>query len=284
MRRLGLLTLAMLAGGTALGVEVDGIAAKVGSDIVLKSDVVNEMKRLGLQDSSRYGEILDEMIERRLVLKAANDEKLTMEEWVVENRIREIINKAFGGDRNKLIEVLGQQRISYPEWRLRMKEDMVVGAMRWKIVNRNVTASPAEMRREYEEHPERYSTDEQVSVSVILLKPEEKDRRDEISAQLKEKDFAELGGRTFENVKPQDMFKKEICDEIVRMPKGTISHWIELDGWSFLIRKDSEIGGRKLPFDEAYDKIEENVKEAQAKEAYQRWIDRLKAETYIRVF
>lgn len=274
---------ALLAGG-AWAVEVDGIAAKVGSETILRSEVLNEMQRLGLQDGSRYEEIRNEMIDRKLMLQAARESKMTMQEWVVENRVREIIQKAFGGDRNKLIETLGKQRISYPEWYARMKEDMIVGAMRWNVINKNITASPAEMRAEYAAHPERYVAEHRVTVSVILLQPEERVRQAEITAALKEKDFGELGAKRYENVKPEDVFKPEICAEIAAMPKGTISKWIEIDGWSFLLRKEDEREGRSLSFEEAFDEIEANVKEEKSKTAYLAWIARLREETYVKVF
>ena len=129
MRRSMLAVLAAVA-LPAAAVEIDGVAAKVGSETILKSDVIDEMRRMGLRDASRYEEIRNEMIDRKLMLKAAADSKMTLQDWVVENRMREIISKAFGGDRNKLIETLGKQRMSYPEWQARMKEDMIVADMR----------------------------------------------------------------------------------------------------------------------------------------------------------
>ena len=278
------LALTLLLAGGARAVEVDGIAAKVGSETILRSEVANEMQRLGLHDASRYEEIRDEMIDRKLMLQAARESKMTMQEWVVENRVREIIQKAFGGDRNRLIETLGKQRISYPEWYARMKEDMIVGAMRWNVINKNITASPAEMRAEYAAHPERYVAEHRVTVSVILLKPEERVRRDAITAALKEKSFAELGGQRYADVKPEDVFKPEVCAEIAAMPKGTISKWIEIDGWSFLLRKEDEREGKRLSFEEAFDDVEANVKEEKSKAAYLAWIARLREETYVKVF
>ena len=283
-RLLTALSLSLLLFGGARAVEVDGIAAKVGSETILRSEVANEMQRLGLHDSSRYEEIRDEMIDRKLMLQAARESKMTMQEWVVENRVREIIQKAFGGDRNRLIETLGKQRISYPEWYARMKEDMIVGAMRWNVINKNITASPAEMRAEYAAHPERYVAEHRVTVSVILLKPEERVRRDAITAALKEKSFAELGGKRYADVKPEDVFKPEVCAEIAAMPKGTISKWIEIDGWSFLLRKEDEREGRRLSFEEAFDDVEANVKEEKSKAAYLAWIARLREETYVKVY
>ena len=268
----------------SLAVEVDGIAATVGSEAILRSDVMNEMARSGAQDGRSYPDVLNEMIDRKLILKAARESKMTMQEWVVENRVREIINRSFGGDRNKLIETLGKQKISYPEWYAKTKDDLVIGAMRWNVVDKNAVASPAAMRAEYEAHKARYTKDHQVSVSVILLKPEEAARRDEISKALSEKSFEDLGGKKYENVKPEELFKPEVCEEIEKMPKGTISHWIEIDGWSFLLRKDAETTGKALSFDEAYDDIEAAVKEDEARRLYTAWVERLRAETYIKVY
>ena len=267
----------------AQAVEIDGIAATVGTETILRSDVMNELARMGAPGGRAYADVLDEMINRKLILKAARESKMTMQEWVVENRVREIVNKSFGGDRNKLIEALGRQKMSYPEWYAKTKDDLVVGAMRWNVVDKNVSASPAAMRKEYELHKSRYLKNHLVSVSVILLKPEERARRDEISDKLKEKTFEDLGGKKYENVRPEDLFKPEVCAEIEKMPKDTISHWIEIDGWSFLLRKDAETAGKTRSFDEAYDDIEAAVKEEEARRIYTEWIERLRAETYIKV-
>ena len=270
----------------ALAVEVDGIAAKVGAETILKSDVAMEMMRRGLRDSSRYADVLEDMVERKLIVKAAKDAKMVVPEWIVENRVREIIQKSFDGDRNKLIEMLGQQRTSYPEWYARLKEDVIVGAMRWNSVNKNITASPAEMKKMFEAHPENYASNSFVSVSAIVLKPEDRVRRDEISSALKEKKktFEELGATKYANVKPEDAFQPVVCAELAKLKKGETSDWIDMDGWSFLLRKDDEQVGRKLTFAEAFDMIEADVKEEKSKKMFLDWIARLKEETFIKIY
>lgn len=275
-------------------VEVDGIAARVGAETILKSEVYREMQRVRAPESA-YNEIRNELIDRKLILKAAAEAKMTMQDWVIENRLRDIIAKAFDGDRNKLMETLGQQKVSYPEWRQRMKDDMVVAAMRWNVVDKYVVARPSDLRKAYETHPERYVTGGNVTVSVILLKPEDANLRDEISEALATTDFAELArkysadihaaeGGVWKDVVPAEVFKPEICEEIAKMPKATLSRWIELDGWSFLLRKDDEVPGTILSFEEAYDQIEQEVKEAEGKAEYEAWMKRLRSETYIKVF
>ena len=285
---------ALLLQAPVSAVEVDGIAATVGSQSILRSEVVNEMRRIGA-DESRFNEVRNALIDRKLIAKAATDAKMTMQEWVVDNRIREIVDSAFEGDRNKLVAALAKQKLPYPEWRQKIKDDMVVGAMRWNVVDKNVTASPAELRAEYEAHPERYRADGTVSVSVILLKPEDADKRAEVLEALKDEPFAALAkkysadthakdGGLWKDVRPQEVFRPEICDEIAKMPVGTVSDWIDLSGWSFLLRKDAETSAETKSFADAYADIEENVRQANAKKLYLEWIERLKSETYIKVY
>lgn len=291
-----ILLLAVVAAlaGACHAVEIDGVAARVNSDTILKSDVVEEMRRTGLP-AERYNAVLNEMIERKLILKAAKESKMTMQEWVVENRIREIIARAFDGDRNKLMDALSKQKVSYPEWRQRMLDDMVVSAMRWQTIDKCVSASPAAMREEYAKHPERYRAGGTVTVSVILLKPEDAERRDEIAELLKTEPFEDVArrhsadshaseGGVWKDVVPADVFRPEVCREIAGMSKGALSNWIDLDGWSFLLRKDDETEVRDKTFAEAYDEIEANVREELAADLYGKWVERLKAEAYIKVF
>jgi len=274
----------MLSASSAFAEEVDGIAARVGTEVILRSDVQDEMKRLPSSDRSTFLDVRNRLIDRKLILKAAADSKMTMQEWVVENRIREIIKKGFQGDRNRLMEALTQQKISYPEWRARMKEDMIVSAMRYQVVDKNVTASPAELRKEYAEHKDRYSSGGKVSVSVIALQPSEASKRDAISAKVKELSFVALGATEYKDIKPSDVFNTAICTEISKMPKGTISHWIEIDGWSYLIRKDDESLGKVQTLEEAIVEVEAYVKEATARRLYTAWVERLRAESYIKVY
>ncbi|MBQ2623648.1 MAG: peptidyl-prolyl cis-trans isomerase [Kiritimatiellae bacterium] len=279
---------------SAFAVEVDGIAARVGSSVILKSDVIGEMRRAGV-GPDRYAMVRGEMIERELMLKAAAAAKLQMQDWVVENRIREIVTRVFGGDMNRFKATLAKDRVTFPEWRQRLKDDMVVAAMRWQTIDKNVTANPADMRKEYEAHPERYVRDSRVTVSAILVGPGDAEKKPEIEEALKAEPFGEVAkkyssdarakdGGQWKDVKPEDVFRPEICAEIVKMKKGETSKWIELDGWNFLIRKDDETAGAKMSFEEAYDAVAENVRKEIADKRYREWIDRLKSETYIKVY
>ena len=94
----------------ASAVEVDGVAATVGSQPILRSDVIHEMRRTNAP-AEAFEDVRNALIERKLMLKAAGESKMTLQEWVVDNRVREIIEKGFDGDRNKLVAIFGGVRI-----------------------------------------------------------------------------------------------------------------------------------------------------------------------------
>ena len=220
-----LFILALTGVFAALAVEVDGIAANVGASSILKSDVYDEMRKRGVTDEARFGEFRNSLIERELILKAAAAAKMTMQDWVVEDRIRVIVEDSFGGDRTALDEMLTSRRISEADWKKRIKDDMIVNAMRWTIVDKNVMASPAMMKAEYEKHPERYRRGKRVSISVILLSPENAGKKGEVTEQLKSRDFPDVAkefssgkrakeGGVWKDIDPAEHFNAAVCEEI----------------------------------------------------------------------
>ena len=292
MKKLMLALVAAVAFGAMAG-EVDGIVAQVGDTAILRSEVMRRMRPFGLPVNEDYDKLLQQIIEEKLILKAAASAKMTMQEWVIDNRIREITEKSFGGDRNKLIEALAAEKLPYSDFRQRIKEDLIVTAMRWNAIDKYVTPSPAQMRKEYQDHPERYQTQATVTVSVILLR--EGDDREAVEEALKFEDFATVArryssdphakdGGVWKDIHPEEVFLKDVCDAIALLKDGETSQWIELGGWAFLVRKESATAATERSFAEAYEDVELNCRMQRSDELYRRWIDILKADTYIKVY
>jgi AraC-like DNA-binding protein len=153
------------------------------------------MKKGQLSKSRTFDEARNAIIERKLILKAAADAKMSLQSWVVDNRIKEITQSAFGGDRSKLLAALASEGIKYTDWEKRVREDMIVSAMSWNAVYKNVVATPAEMKAEYENNKSRYTKGGKVTISVILLKPSDAGKKEEITEALKTQSFADLARR-----------------------------------------------------------------------------------------
>ena len=292
-RALFVLGLCLTAVTMVSAVEVDGVVATVGNHVILRSEVIDVMKNRGV-GISQYSDVLNQQIERRLILNDAAESKVTIQDWVVENRLREIIERNYGGDRNRLLQALNVSRMNFADFRQRIREDLIEGAMRWKMVQSAASASPAEMKAEFTAHPEKYRIEGKTTVSVIVLAPSRVVLKDEVTEMLKTNTFSDvaikysdgpkrLQGGVWKDVLPSESFKPEIAEVINQLPVGTMSDWITLDGWSFLILKNSEIAGKAMTFAEAYDQIKLNVLQDEMKKLHDAWIARLKAKTYIKV-
>ena len=294
------------------GATLDTLAAKINNQVITVSDVMHEMRRnnskipmQGPEFKQAYSNAVETLIDRKLILKQSVDKKMDVQEWMVDNRVREIVKDAFEGDQNKLNAALAESKIPITEWRNTIRDDMVVSGMRYQLIEKNVVATPAAMLQEYRNHIERYSSEARTTVSVILLRPTNPDdknaksleaRAQDIFDQLAQKaDFADLArqfsadshasdGGLWKDVNPEEAFRPEIVDAISKLKVGECSQLVNLDGWGFIVRKDAEAGARQKSFEEAYDDIERNVKNDLAKEAYQAWIRRLRAAAFVKVY
>jgi len=294
---------------------LDAIVAKVNDSAITLDDVRNEIRRnpeissrlaaaaQGGEQGARdiYKAALDSLIERRLVLAQAADKKMDMQEWVIDNRIREIVHDRFDGDMSRFEANLAESRIPVTEFRATLKEDMIIGAMRYQMVEKDLAPTPAQMKAEYDSHPERYQVDTKTSVRVILLKPDEKGgdssavAKDLIARIDKGESFSDLAikhsvdshakeGGLWKDITPADEFRPEVASAIDKLKPGEHSAPIMLDGWCFILQKEKESAAHTLSFAEAYDKVLRNVKRDLGRKLHKEWIDRLRAAAYIKEY
>ena len=307
-----LFSFALLVCACAHGVILDGLAAKVNDAVITVDDVgtaIGDLRRSGAikvtgdDFKTVYSNTVEFLVERRLILQLAAEKKVTFPEWVVDGRIREIVKDRFDGDMNKLNAMLAQTKTPLTEWRNMIRDDMIVNAMRQQFVEKYVTATPADMFQEYNENRKLYRSEAKTSVSVILLKPADdkkspsvSTRGEEILARLERGEpFADLArqfssdshakdGGTWKDVNPEEAFRPEIAKTIASLKVGEVSKLVDLKGWGFIVRKDSETGVKERSFAEAYDDIERNVKARLGKEAYRDWVRRLRAAAFIKIY
>ena len=175
-----LFSFALLVCACAHGVILDGLAAKVNDAVITVDDVgtaIGDLRRSGAikvtgdDFKTVYSNTVEFLVERRLILQLAAEKKVTFPEWVVDGRIRDIVKDKFDGDMNKLNAMLTQIKTPLTEWRNMIRDDMIVTSMRQQFVEKYVTATPADMAREYRENADLYRTEAKTTVSVVLLRP-----------------------------------------------------------------------------------------------------------------
>jgi parvulin-like peptidyl-prolyl isomerase len=179
----------------------------------------------------------------------------------------------------------------------------MITAMRYQQVEKRVAPTPSEIRTEYEANKGRYQTEAATGVSMIILDPPEKDgdpaveeRAAKIAEALKagtsfaslaktySKDAKASAGGSWGKVNPEDVFRKEIVEALGKLAPGEASPALVLDGYGYIVRKDEQQDARALTFEEAAPYVESHLRMRQAEKIYKEWTDRLRAESYIKVF
>ena len=300
-------------GDSSGGTVMDGTAARVDAAVITIGDVMAEIRnnprwRAGVNLADRkefaemYRRVVRHLVERKLILKAADEAKMDLQEWVVDSRVQEIVRDHFGGDVNRLNQTLAEAKTTFGDWRRTVREDMVVAAMRYRKIEQNVSASPGAMRAEYEANPGRYAVPPSVTLSVILLAPGKDakppaERAEDLLKQLAAgADFAKLArensadtraaqGGLWENVNPKDYFLPEIVAHIDALKPGETSKRPLVFGrYAVIVRKISQKDGGRRSFAEAYADIEANVRNAERERLYNEWIDALKRASFVRMY
>ena len=288
---------------------VDGIAAKVDGEAITIGEVLAEVRRdpvmhlpgAGGADFKRmYRQTLENMIDRKLILRDAEEQKLQIQDWVVDNRIREIVKDNFNGDFSALRAAIDNSNLLYDNWKRTIRDDLILQAMQYQTVARNVSVSPSAMRAEYAVNADKYAVSNSLDVSVILLGAADgksaADRAAEAIKRLDDgEDFAEVAksmssdphasqGGVWKDVQPAETFKPEIVLALDALKVGDRSAPIELQGWVTIVRKDAEHAGTRRSFIEAYDDIKNTVRSNEARRLHKEWIKRLRDRSFIVIY
>ena len=303
----------LLTNSKSSAVLLDGVAAYVNTEMITIGEVMSEVRRSPWADTAPelrekrlrelYTATLNALIDRKLILASAQKSKMELQGWAVDNRIREIVANNFDGDQTKLHALLADRKIAYEEWRKNIEEDLMITAMRYQQVEKRIAPTPSEIRTEYEANKGRYQTESAPAVSMIILDPPEKDgdlsvdvRAAKIAMALKEgtsfaslaktysKDAKASNGGSWGKVNPEDVFRREIAEALAKLKPGETSPVLVLDGYGYIVRKDEQQDARALTFEEAALYAESHLRMKQAEKLYKEWIDRLRAESYIKMF
>jgi len=147
---------------------------------------------------------LTELIERELILtegrKVVQDNPNVKEaiDMVVEERLRKILNEK--GSHIATHEWLREQGLTMQDWKDLLADLIVMQNYLWENVNSHVRATPAEIRRYYENNKESLRLPRRIAYRLIIVDPagcqtadEERARAETVLSRVKEgEDFGKL--------------------------------------------------------------------------------------------
>jgi peptidyl-prolyl cis-trans isomerase SurA len=301
----------------AADVEViDGIAAVVNGDIITYSQVRSLVApREKLLRSQFSGEelvkqikearqaALKDLIDRQLIIQAFKKENYQIPDHFVDQRVHEIIQENFGGDRNTFIKTLEAQNYTLGEFKKLETERMIVQAMRGKNIKRETIASPAKIDQYYKTHRDEFTAKEQIKLRLIMIPAHANDGNAAAQRSMAEEILGKLAnGAEFDRMaqiysedSSRDLGgdwgwidRKTLAAPLEKaafnLPVGRISNIIEFNGNFYLLKVEDKKGGAMPSLAQVRDQIEKKLLQQEAQNLQEKWLASLRSKAYIRTF
>ena len=300
----------LAAPATAQEVLVDGIAAQVGPELVLVSEVLElagpieaEARQQGATEADvgqLRADALEQLIERRLLSRVAKDAHLEASDGDVDAAI-EGIGKDNGLSQEQLKASLASHGVRWDEYRDRIRAEIerqkVINAM----IGSQITVEEPELKAAYREiYSEQPQGGEQVHIKQILVLGGEGAPRDMPAACALARDaHARIAkGEPFEKLAaevsaaaPQqggdigwlhvDTMASWMSDPLRHLEPGTVSPVIELPFGCTLFLLVERKSYEPVSYEQAKATLQQEVYQRKVTEKYREWMESLRKRTFI---
>jgi len=202
-------------------------------------------------------------------------------------------------DRADFMKQLQQSGITYEDYRKREKEQFIVEQMTLNNTPDPII-SPHKVETFYNEHRDMFKMEDRVKIRVIVLKKDPADtgevrrRAGEILSQIKAgASFEQMAG-VYSDTKSPDAgemgwrdvstINKALTDEIIKLKPGECSDVIDTPQSCFLVRLEERDSAHVKPLSDVRDEVEQILRGREKDRLREKWINRLRAKTFIQSF
>ena len=273
--------------------KLDKIVAVVNSDIITEGELGVFMK-LEAMDTDRDSALkntqefrkncLERMIEDRLILQAAKDAQVKVDEKLIDERIKEVKERA--GGEAALQDALKAEGLSLVVLKEKFRNQLMILTLIQREVKDKVHVSPKEVTEYFNQHQDQFATPDTAKVDSIFVTNKEtlKKVQEEL---VQDKDF-EVVAKTYSEKESlgkvsRGQLKKELEDIIFSLKVGERSGSVEAGGgyYIFFLKE------RLASFQEKLENVKEVVTVALEKTKIQQrlkeWVEGLKDKAYISI-
>ena len=294
----------------------NGIAAIAEGEVITVEELRRELEpiiprlRVEAKSAQEFGkrvdelteEVLQNMIDRILIVKAAEEEGLMIPPSYIDKEYDETIDRDFGGDRARFLEYLKARGETPRSFRRDVYKRLVVNVMRSENRRSRSEVSPERIEEFYVNNKIRFYQSEALHLRQIILTQ----LADEGLVPLRQtanKIIAELrNGANFGDVArkySQDEMsrrggdwgwierkdiRKELGDIAFNLEPGDFSRPIELGGTIFILYAEDKREEMIQPVTQVRDVIENVLIGEIARESQEKWLQEVRNKSYVRYF
>lgn len=234
-------------------------------------------------------DLLNQLIERRLLLHEAQANNILVNDAELNEAIERI--KA-DYPKDKFEEILKAENLTYDKWKARLREDLVIKKVLTAVVDSQIAASDAEIKKYFNTHKGEFDRKEEIRVRQIVVAKEE-----EASAIRKQllsgADFAKLAQEkslTPDKAKGGDLgfFSKggsmpEEFDIAFSLRTGEISSVVKTPYGFHIFGVEEKRSARKTSYNEAVPEIKKLLMQEKREMRYREWLAELRVKKGVKI-
>ena len=135
------------------GQEYPSVLARVNGDIITR----NEVQRIAEGSGLAYEKIVEQLIDRKLLIAAFETQKGKVQTTQVDLQMENIIQNNFRGNRQQFVAILQAEGPSIYELKDEIKNSIIENVMRQQNFQSANTLSPKKIQAYYQQHQEQFS-------------------------------------------------------------------------------------------------------------------------------
>ena len=297
---------------------VDGVAATVGTEVILHSELVkeivpflNNLRKSAASDAefdrqadAQLRVALEEAIDNKILLREALLAGLEIKDKAVEERIAEI-RKRFNSDEEfqKELERVGE---TMSDFRERVRKQILaisMGSRKHHLFEKEADVSEAQIAQYYTDNKDKFAHPARVELRRIFVAagadPQERAKAKARLEDLKKQidggaDFAELAKANSAGPEAaegglagwvtHDDLVKALADAAFALPVGGVSDALETEFGVVLLKVEKKQAEGTLSLDDARKEIEPELRKKFAEEKYKKWMSELRKRSRVRIF
>jgi len=276
----------------------DKIIAIVNNDVITQKDLDDFMHFTRMQLSREYKgkkleeklqslrmNLLDRLIEDRLILQEAKKSDIRIEEAMIKGRINDI-KKRYSSD-SDFQNDLAKQGLVQADLENKIREQLFMYNIVEFKVKSKIQIKPDEITQFYRNNKNDFMSPEERQITVVSL--ENSDQAQSFSYGLKTgQEITDLAARypvTIDTIMVGEggTLRQEIEQVVMKLSLREISNPVEIEGKYYIFILENIIPPRQLILQEVQTKIHDFLSEQKMQQELDKWLDELKKQSYIKI-
>jgi len=276
----------------------DKMVAVVNNEIITQKDLNDFLNFIRMQYSRELNgkaleekvnsvkqDLLQRLIEDRIMLQQAKAEKITIEPARIKAKINEI-KKRYSLE-SDFERDLARQGLVQADLENKIREQMLTFSIVEQKVRSKVAIRPEEVTDFYNQNKGKFIKPEERLLTVIILQDEAAAKSLSYYLRLGEKLESLATRYVFStdnlSVSEGQTLRGEIEGVVFKLGVSEVSDPVKIDGQYYIFILDEILGSRQMNLVESQEKIQSYLFDKKVQERLTNWLDELKKQSYIKI-